>query len=117
MTLAMVDRPLRGIRPELYSRGLLYLVRDRFTGTTLVSQRLRLVAEWLSAGASRDDSVSASQLYVHAAADRVSGLLKHRWTVRRVHLDDADLLDKVEAVRRTSRRVVFLGDEIAFSFA
>lgn len=109
------DRPLRGFHRELSSRGYLYLVRDRFTGTTLVAQRLRLVAERLSAGACRDDSVSASQLYEHAAK-RVSGLLKHRWIVTRMHLDDAALVDKVEAARRTGS-VVFLGDSIAYSFA
>jgi|Transcript_61340 hypothetical protein len=116
MSVVAVDRPLaRRPARELYTRGFLYLVRDRFSGTTLVAQRLKLVAERLSAGASHDDSVSASQMYEHAA-DRVQGLLKHRWHVDRLHLDDTALVDKVEALRRTGS-VVFLGDSIAYSFA
>ena len=39
---AAVDRELRGVRREQHCRGFLYLVRDRFTGTTFVAQRLRL---------------------------------------------------------------------------
>ena len=115
MVFAAPDRRLQNVRRELHCRGYLYLVRDRFSGTTLVAQKLRLVAERLSAGASRDDSVSTSQLYEHAA-ERVSGLLKHRWVVERLHLDDAELVDKVEALRSTSR-VIFLGGPVTYSFA
>ena len=115
MAAVASDRPLLAFHRELHTRGLLYLVHDRFTGSTIVSQRLRLVAEHLSEGSGRDDSVSASQMYEHAA-DRVSGLLKHRWRVDRMHLDDASLVDRVEALRRTGR-VVFLGCSIAFCFA
>ena len=112
--MVFVDLPLRSVQRELHTRGYLYLVHDKFTGTTLVAQTLRLVAERMSAGASRDETVSASQLYEHAAG-RVSGLVKHRFNVERLHLDDADLVGKVEAVRGAGR-TDFLGGLFAYTF-
>ena len=112
--MVFVDLPLRSVQRELHTRGYLYLVHDKFTGTTLVAQTLRLVAERMSAGASRDETVSASQLYEHAAG-RVSGLVKHRFNVERLHLDDAELVGKVEAVRGAGR-TDFLGGLFAYTF-
>jgi hypothetical protein len=99
IVLAPVDtHKLRGIDREIYSRGFLYIITDRFTGRTLVAQRLRAAAIRMNAGADAEDRVSAAQLYEHAAK-RVDCMLKHRWSVSRVHLDDEEALSKLESLR------------------
>jgi hypothetical protein len=110
IVLTPVDtRKLRGIDREIYSRGFLYAIHDRFTGRTLVAQRLRAVAARMNADAYVEDRVSAAQLYEHAAK-RVDCLLKHRWRVSRFHLDDDEALANLESLRGGGGSLELVGD-------
>jgi hypothetical protein len=110
IVLTPVDtRKVRGIDREIYSRGYLYAIHDRFTGRTLVAQRLRAVAARMNAGADAEDRVSAAQLYEHAAK-RIDCLLKHRWRVSRFHLDDEEALGNLESLRGGGGSLELVGD-------
>jgi hypothetical protein len=98
IVLSPIDTRKLRIDREIYSRGFLYAINDRFTGRTLVAQRLCAAAERMNAGADAEDRVSAAQLYEHAAK-RVDGLLKHRWRVSRFHLDDEDAMTRLDSLR------------------
>ena len=72
------DRPLRRVRRELHTRGLLSLVHDRWTATTFVSQKVRTIAERINGAATcDDDAVSPAQLFEHAGG-RVGGRTDRR---------------------------------------
>ena len=76
------------VHRERHTRGYVYVVSDRFSRTSYACERVRPIAAAIRASASRaDDAVSASQLHAHAAG-RVGGLLKHRWSVQRLHAED-----------------------------
>lgn len=101
IVLTPIDgRTLTHVRREIYSRGFVYAIRDRWSERVLVTQRLRAAATHMNKDACQQDRVSAAQLYEHAAR-RVGGLLKHRWTVERYHLDDEAALATLASLRQS----------------
>ena len=99
------------VHRERHTRGYVYVVSDRFSRTSYACERVRPIAAAIRASASRaDDAVSASQLHAHAAG-RVGGLLKHRWSVQRLHAEDEATGAALDSLARSGRDVVCLCDK------
>eukprot|EP00966_Prymnesium_polylepis_P261494 6040035-Prymnesium_polylepis.1 len=81
---------LSSIRKEPRGRGHLYLCTDRWTHERVAAQRLPLIAAHLNARATdASGRVSVPSLYEHAHGKWRGGVLKHRYRVERLSLDDA----------------------------
>eukprot|EP00966_Prymnesium_polylepis_P248628 5748603-Prymnesium_polylepis.2 len=95
---------LSSIRKEPRGRGHLYLCTDRWTNNLVAAQRLPRIAKHLNARATeRSERVSVQSLYEHAHGKWRGGVLKHRFTVVRLNLEDVTSVSRFSsAIRATT---------------
>ena len=99
---------LSSIRKERRSRGHVYCCTDRCTNALCAAQRLTLIAGHLNArAADSSERVSVPSLYEHAHGKWQGGILKHRYKVVRLSLDD---LAGVSKLLSSAENAVLLGD-------